>query len=497
VTGGLALSYVPAMPSIELAPNLVFDLFLPPLLYYAAWRTSWRDFRRNLGTISWLAIGLVLTTTGLVAAVAHWGIGMQWPAAFVLGAIVSPTDAVAATSVAQRLGVPRRIITIVEGESLVNDATGIVAYRLAVAAVLTGIFSFLHAGFQFLAVGTGGILVGLLVGWVIVHVRRRLRYADVENTVTLITPFAAYFAAEELHVSGVLASVTVGLYVARYAPRLTSPDTRLKGIAFWDMLDFLLNSVLFLLVGLELRSILKGTGSHEPYLLIGYALLISFTVIAARIAWVFPATYLPQLVSRRLRQRDPYPPWRNVTIVALTGLRGAVSLAAALALPYATSTGSPFPTRDLIIFLTSSVILVTLVLQGLSLPTLIRALKLHDDRSWEKEEAWARLRIANSALKKVEQLVAGGELEVGLANRMRADFEHRLKHAEADLAEGESVAKRDDGYRDSDHRARAEALKVERECLIEMREQGVINDEVMHRIERDLDLEEVRLRATH
>jgi CPA1 family monovalent cation:H+ antiporter len=394
--------------------------------------------------------------------------------------------------------VPNRIITIVEGESLLNDATGIVAYRLAVAAVLTGTFSLPRAGFQFLAVGTGGIVVGVLVGWVIVRVRRRLRYADVENTVTLITPFAAYFAAEALHVSGVLAAVAAGLCVARHAPRLSKADTRLQGLAVWDMLDFLLNSVLFLLVGLQLRNILKGIGSHEPYLLVGYALLISFTVIAARIAWVFPASYLPRLLSRRLRLRDPYPPWRNLTIVALTGLRGAVSLAAALALPYVTLTGSPFPTRDLIIFLTFSVILVTLVLQGLSLPPLIRALKLHDDRSWEKEEAWARLRIASAALKKVEELVAGGELEDGLATRMRADFEHRLKHAEADLAERKDTEKeRDDSFIDTDHRARAEALKVERESLIAMREQGVINDEVMHRIERDLDLEEVRLRTTH
>jgi CPA1 family monovalent cation:H+ antiporter len=329
-------------------------------------------------------------------------------------------------------------------------------------------------------------------------VRRRLRYAEVENTVSLITPFAAYFAAEELQVSGVLASVAVGLYVERYVPRLTRADTRLKGLAFWDMLDFLLNGVLFLLVGLQLRSILKGMGSHEPYLLVGYALLISFTVIAARIAWVFPATYLPWLVSRRLRLRESYPPWRNVTIKAMAGLRGAVSLAAALALPLATQTGSPFPARDLIIFLTFSVILITLVLQGLSLSPLIRALKLHDDRSWEKEEAWARLRIASAALRKIEELAAGAELTDGIATRMRADFEHRLKHAEADLAEREDADLGQDGsYRDSDHRARAVVLKVERESLIEMREQGVINDEIMHRIERDLDLEEVRLSAIH
>ena len=509
VIGGSALGFVPQLPRVELDPELVFLLFLPPLLYVSALFTSWRDFRANARPITFLAVGLVLMTTFVVAAVVHTIASLPWGAAFVLGAIVSPTDAIAATTVAQRLGVPRRIVTILEGESLVNDATGIVAYRVAVAAVLTSAFSIWEAGLQFVVGAAGGVVVGFAVGWLVVWARRHLSEdPSVQNIVSLLTPFVAYLAAEELphrfwealhdlvgvpadlHFSGVLAVVTTGLYLGRKSPYITSSGTRLQGYATWELITFLLNGLIFTLIGLQLGSVVEGLDDYTPGQLVLYALLVSLTVILVRVVWVFPATYVPRWAIRRIRERDPSPPWRNVSIIAWTGMRGVISLAAALALPLQTASGAPFPERDLIIFLTFCVILATLVVQGLSLPALIRALGLEDDRIGEKEETHGRIRVAEAALERLDELGEENWVRDDTAERIRGLYTYR-RNRFASRFEGDpdGVEERSAAYQ----RLMVELLGAQRQRLVRMRDEGSIGDEVMHRIERDLDLEESRL----
>ncbi len=508
VLGGLVLGFVPGLPQVELEPDVVFLLFLPPLLYVSALFTSWRDFRANLRPISLLAVGLVLMTTCVVAAVAHWIMGFSWAPAFVLGAIVSPTDAIAATSVAQRLGVPRRIVTILEGESLVNDATGIVAYRIAVAAVAVGTFSLWQAGLQFVVGALGGVAVGLAVGWLVIWGRRHVANdPDIQNTISLLTPFAAYLLAEEpshwawgqfglpgdFAFSGVLAVVTTGLYLGRYAPGVISPETRLQGYAFWELVTFLLNGLIFALIGLQLEGIVERLSEDTTYsvvALVFYGALISLTVILVRFVWVFPATYVPRWLSRRLRQRDPSPPPSQVTVIAWTGMRGVISLAAALALPLAIAGGAPFPERDLILFLTFCVILATLVVQGLTLPLLIRALGLEDDGSQEREEIKGRIEVANAALARIDELVLEEWVREDTAERVRGLYDYRRSRFAARYhGADDGIEERSAAYQ----RLMRDLLRAQRDTLIQLRNEGRIGDEVMHRIERDLDLEESRL----
>src|SRR6516225_284399 len=343
VIGGLALGLVPGLPAVQLEPDMVFLLLLPPLLYPAALYTSWRDFRANLSPISLLAIGLVLFTTAFVAMVAHALAGLPWPAAFVLGAIISPTDAVAATAITDRLRVPRRIVTILDGESLVNDATALVAYRFAIAAMMSGRFSFSEASGRFVLVALGGTGIGLAVGWLAAHLQRHLDDPPVQVTISLLTPFAAYIPAERLQVSRVLAVVASGLFLGWRAPQMLSSRARLNVYVFWEMTVFLLNGLVFVLIGRQLPRILHTLSGHSLKQLVWHGLLISCAAIVVRIAWVFVSTYLLRFMSASLRKRDPYPAWQNVAIVAWTGMRGVVSLAAALALPLTLRDGSPFP----------------------------------------------------------------------------------------------------------------------------------------------------------
>jgi monovalent cation/hydrogen antiporter len=506
VLGGLTLGFVPGLPRIELEPDVVFLLFLPPLLYVSALFTSWRDFRANLRPISLLAIGLVLMTTCAVAAVAHWAIELPWAAAFALGAIVSPTDAIAATAIAQRLGVPRRIVTILEGESLVNDATGIVAYRIAVAAVVSGTFSLWEAGLQFVVGATGGVAVGLAVGWAVLWARRHVsKDPSVQNTISLLTPFAAYLLAEELppylwhsllalpgelHFSGVLSVVAAGLYLGRRGPYFISPETRLQGYAFWELVTFLLNGLIFGLIGLQLGGIVGGLSEYSVADLVLYAGLISLTVILVRVVWVFPATYVPRWASRALRERDPSPPWQAVSVVSWTGMRGVISLAAALALPLTTETGAPFPGRDLILFLTFCVILATLVVQGLSLPALIRALRLEDDGTREREEITGRIEVAGAALTRIEELATEDWVREETAERLRGLYNYRRSRFSSRFdGDEDGLEERSVAYQ----RLMRDLLRTQRRTLIRLRDEGRIGDEAMHRIERDLDLEESRL----
>ena len=364
VLGGLAIGFVPGMPEFELDPELVFFGVLPPLLYSAAFFTSLRELRANSRPIGLLAVGLVLVTTVGVAVVAHTVIdGFSWGSAFVLGAIVSPTDPLAATSIARRFGVPRKLVTIVEGESLVNDGTGLVLYRVAVAAVVAGSFSAFYTGGLFLVSAGGGIAVGLVVGWVVRQVRRRLDNPPAEITISLLTGYVAFIPADLVGVSAVLSAVTAGIYLGWHTPELTSAQVRLQGLAVWEIVQYLLNALLFVLIGLQLPIVIDALGDFSEATLLGYAVCVSVTVIAVRFAWVFAVLHAPKWIARRMSN------WRGAVFLSWAGMRGAVSLAAALALPLETDAGAPFPGRELILFLTFSVILATLISRGSPSPS--------------------------------------------------------------------------------------------------------------------------------
>ena len=493
VIGGLVLGFVPGLPKVELHPEVVFLLFLPPLLTSAAWYTSWCDFRFNLRPILLLAIGLVLATTSAVAVVAHAAIsGLTWATAFVLGAIVSPPDAVAATAITQRLNVPRRVVTVLEGESLINDAMGLVAYRFAVAAVVTSIFSIWEVSLRFFVIAIGGVIIGLVIGWLVVWLHSRLDDSLVEISTIILMSYATYLLAEHLGVSGVLAVVTSGIYHRWRSPEVLTPRTRIQVIAVWEIIVFLLNGLIFILIGLQLPSILEEISEHSPATLLWYAVLINAVVIGVRLLWVFAAAHISRMISRRLRGRDLYPSWQTLLLIGWTGMRGVVSLAAALALPLATNNGTPFPRRDLIIFLTFSVILVTLVLQGLTLPILVRWLKIVEDVGIEREEMEGRLRAAEAAMERIQEFTAQDSVlaEVEMVEWLRTQYRHRIRRISAccvaiDGGSYEQLA----AFRHLQH----EVLAVERRTAIRLRNQGVVSDEVLHRIERDLDLEETRL----
>jgi monovalent cation/hydrogen antiporter len=496
VLGGLVLGVAASaigLPPLELQPELVLVTFLPPLLMAAAYFTSIRDFKANLRPIVLLSVALVLVTIPAVAVVAMALIpGLTWPVAFALGAIVSPPDAVAATSIMGRLGVPRRIVTILEGESLVNDATALVAYRLAVAAAVTGAFSLADAGLRFLVVGAGGVVIGLALAWLIMFVFRRLNDPPVEVLVTLLVPYATYIAAEAVGASGVLSTVAAGLYFGRVLPRVTGTDTRVLAGAVWQMVIFVLNGFVFVLIGLQLPDISTSlTGFPATYLL-GLAAAVSLTVILVRIAWVFPATYLPRILSARIRERDPSPSWQAVFIVAWSGMRGVVSLAAALALPLTVQPGAPFPQRGLLIFLAFSVILATLVGQGLSLPWLIERLGVAGDTVAEREERTARTTAAEAAVRRIGELEHRWPGHLPLLDQLRTMYNHRTEHL-GDPTDGPNAELDQELV---EHKLiRQDVIQAERDAVVSLRDQGVINDEVLRRVEADLDLEELRMEA--
>jgi Na+/H+ antiporter len=489
VLGGLALGFVPGLPAVQLEPDVVFLFLLPPLLYPAAIFTSWRDFRANLRPILFLAIGLVLLTTAFVAVVVHALSGLPWAAAFILGAIISPPDAVAATAITSRLRVPRKIVTVLDGESLVNDATALVAYRFAIAAMMSGTFSPSEAIGRFFVVAVGGTGIGLAVGWIASKVQHRFDDPPVQMTISLLTPFAAYIPAERLHVSGVLAVVAAGLLLGWRGPRILTARTRLNIYVFWEMTVFLLNGLVFVLIGLQLPRILHTLSGRSLKHLLWHGALISLAAIVVRIAWVFLSTNLLHLMRLTLHKKDPYPPWRDTAIVAWTGMRGVVSLAAALAVPLTLSDGSPFPGRDYILFVTFCVILATLVLQGLSLPALIRRLGVMDDGLANLEERTARLKANEAALSYLGEV--DGRFPPDTVERLGAEYHDRIRQLEVCAnVDGECA---DALNTPSFERLQQEALDVERQTIIQLRDEFVINDEVLRRIQADLDHAEARL----
>ena len=480
---GFVLVRVGNVPAIELPPEVVFLLFLPPILFGAGYDTPIRDFKANLRAIVLLAIGLVLFTTVVVALVANALIPeLGWWPAFALGAIVAPPDAVAATAIFRRLGVPSKVVTILEGESLINDASALILFRVALLAIATGSFSLAGAGVSFVVVGVGGFLVGIVVGTVVVAAWQRTTDATLEIALSLLAPLIAYLAAESIGVSGVLATVTAGVIAGRKAARALSPDGRLAGRGVWNVVIFLINGFAFLLIGLQLPAILAGL-QRSAAELVGLGVAISLTVIVARIVWVFPATYLPRRLSAKVRARDPEPPRASVFVVSWAGMRGVVSLAAALSLPLAV------PGRDLIIFLTYCVILATLVGQGLSLPWVIHRLGIVAGTSADREEAVARQAAIDAALLRLDGLSEEFPDHQPLVVQLRERYEHEASHATNDA----SVVADESDQELLDHQAiRLSIVAAQREAVIRLRDDGAIGDEALHRVERDLDLEAVR-----
>jgi CPA1 family monovalent cation:H+ antiporter len=486
VLGGLVLGFVPGIPEVRLQPDLVLVVFLPPLLYSSAFFANLRELRADARAITLLSTVLVLVTATAVAVAVHALVhGVPWAACFAFGAIVAPTDPVAATTIARRLNLPRRMVNVLEGESLVNDATALVAYRIAVGAIGGGAFSILDAGFEFVAGAAGGAAIGLLVARVIAEIRRRLDDPPIEITLSLLSGYAAYVPADALGASGVIAAVTAGIALGWWAPGIASPLVRQQGFALWSLLTFLLNAVLFILIGLQLPTILDGLRGESPLLLLGVACAVSAVVAGTRMAWILATPYIVRGLDRRASQRGRRVAWRTRIVMGWSGMRGAVSLAAALALPADT------PQRDLLVFLTFAVIFATLVLQGLTLPAVIRRLGIHDDGGEAQEELRARLTATQAALARIEELGAEDWTRDDTSERMTALYEYRRRRLKARAGKIE-----DEGYEDRSQnyqRMVREVLDAQRRAIVELRNEGVISNDVMHRIERELDLEDQRL----
>ncbi len=487
--GGVVLALVPGLPEIHLEPALVFNLFLPPLLYPAAVYTSWRDFRTNLRPILLMATVLVLITMAATASLFPALTGLPLAVGFVFGALISPPDAVAALSFTQNLRVPRKIIVILEGESLVNDATSFISFRFAVAAVMTGSFSLGHASLQFLFVAVGGVCVGLAVGWLATQVQKRLDDPPVQTMFSLLTPYLAYFSGERLHVSGILAVVIAGMYYGWRVPRILSGRMRLQAVPVWEMVLFILNGILFMLIGLQLPQVIRALPPGSAFQVATLAVLVLLVIVLVRFGWIFAATYLPRFFSRTLRRKNRIP-WQQTALMAWTGMRGADSLAGALAIPFLLPNGEPFPGRNLILLVTFCVIFATLVLQGLTLAPLVRWLGIEDDHATEKEETLARLKANEAALAHVEEMEALHRTNPKTAERLRAEYVDRIQQLRGEGPPEKTVRRL--FSRDFEDLAR-EALETERETVIGLRNDEVISDQALRRIQRDIDLAEARL----
>src|SRR4029079_14390324 len=494
VLTGVVIALIPGLPTVELAPELVLLLILPPVIYNSAFLMSWREFQFNLRPITLLAVGGVVFTTLAVAAAAHWVMDLAWPVGFLLGAIVSPPDAIAPLSIARRLEPPRRLVVILEGEALANDATALILYRFAVGAIAVGVFSFSEAAGIFAAIVVGEILWGIGVGWLMLRLRRWVKDPLIEILLSVLTPFLAFSAPVQLGGSGGLATVTAGLYVSYNGPRLINPRTRLQGIFFWEFFIYVLEGMVFLITGLQARTILSRIGDYPLSQLTLSALVITAAVIVARFVWIFPTAYLPRWLVPPIRRRDPSPPWQWPFVLAFTGVRGIVSLAAALAIPFLTASGAPFPSRDLILFLTFSVIVVTLVVQGLMLPFVIRPLGLahagrRERHAQRVEEEHARQQAIEAGVARLEQLALERDLPEELVRSLHAHQRDRLKHAE----------RSSDG--DAAHKKIIELhcdielllIETERQHVNDLFRSGKLKDEARRRIERDLDLREAQI----
>jgi Na+/H+ antiporter len=489
---GTALAFVPGMPSLELPPELVLLLVLPPLIYQASVAMSWREFRFNLRVIILLSVGCVIFTAFMVAAATHYLIGLPWGVGFLLGAIVAPPDVVAPLAIARKLGLPRRVLVVLEGEGLANDATALILYRFAVAAISTGLFSLPQATGTFCAIVAGEILFGIAIGWLSLRARYRARDPQVELSLSLLTPYIAFWIPHHFGGSGVLATVACGLYISWNGPLWISAATRLQGIFFWDLVIYLIEGFLFLLTGFQMRTMLEKSKAFPFDEILFATALVVIVIVVARFAWVYPATYLPRFLNKRLRERDPYPSWQRVFVIAFTGVRGAVSLAAALALPYTLANGAEFPNRDLILFISFSTILITLVGTGLLLPAVVRWLGLASDGRSElvaerEAEIAARREALDAALRSLDAMTDDRELSEEVVKLLRARHEIRSNQLPDSLdPDAHDVSAAGTGLT-------RELIAAERKFIHVLLRDGKITDETRRRIERDLDLEEASL----
>ena len=505
VAAGLVIGFVPQLPDLGLDPDIVFIIILPPLLYDAASKTSWHEFRTAIRPISALAITLVFFTTVAVAITAHYLIpGFSWPLAFVLGAVVSPPDAVAASGIIKGLGLNKKVITILEGESLVNDASALIAYRYAVTAVTTGTFIFWKAGLQFLLVAGAGILIGIVVGYLFVLAHKKIENnAVVETSLTLLSPYVSYLAAEQFHMSGVLAVVTTGLVISWRAPEVFAYHARMRIKGVWETLVFLLHGFVFILIGLQLPSIIKDLGNYPFSEILGYGLLISAVTIIVRIIWVFAGVSSQTFFQKTKKTTNDLSAndnqdstWKNVLVVAWTGTRGVISLAAALALPLLLEDGTPFPKRHSIIFLAFVVIFVTLVVQGLSLPLLIRWLKIKPQDNTIEEEKELQLYLANSTLNFIEQDFPI-QLDNKLQEQLKKKYELQINDLTKEIRRQKKAKRNDEEIKPPPPtdlvNAQLEIGKFKRELLVKIHKEGEFSDAAIKKVEREMDIDELKL----
>jgi Na+/H+ antiporter len=490
VVAGIGMALVPGLPRVQIAPEVVLLVILPPLIYSAGVAMSWREFKFNLRPIALLAFGCVVFTTCAVAAAAHYLLNFDWPVGFLLGAIVAPPDVVAPLAIARRLALPRRLVVVLEGEGLANDATALILYRFAVAAVATGAFHPARAGGTFVAIVVGEVIWGIAVGWLSLRLRQWARDPRVEITLSLMTPYLAFWVPAHLGGSGVLATVACGLYVSWNGPLLISSATRLQGIFFWDLLVYLIEGLVFLVTGLEARALMDNAAAFSIPELLTATAWTAVIVIVARFIWVFPATYVPRWIPA-IRRRDPTPPWRLPFFVAFTGVRGVVSLAAALAIPYTLDNGAPFPHRDLILFITFGVIIVTLIGLGSLVPAMVRWLGLarlgnEEHMSEIEAELTARQAALAEVEKRLEQFAGERNLPDSVLELLRTRNVSRTQILPRNLSDGLEFTR-------VGASAKKELIDAERVFIYQLLREGKISDEARRRIEYELDLEEASL----
>ncbi len=493
VLGGLVIAFIPGMPHVRLEPELIFLIFLPPLLYEAAWFTSWREFWRWKRSITMLAFGLVFFTSLIVGHFTAWLVpGFTLALGFLLGGIISPPDAVAATSVLKGMRLPKRVTTILEGESLVNDASSLIVFRFALAAVITGQFSLSTAVEQFFLLAVGGILIGLAIAHAVYFIHRLLPTTPaIDTALTLMTPYLMYILAEEFHTSGVLSVVSGGLFLSYRSHAFLNHSARIQAYNVWSTLIFMLNGLVFILIGLELPDIVKGLERAELHRAIGHGLIISLLVIAVRFVWMYPAAHLPRLLSRRIRSNESDPGWRMPTVVSWAGMRGVVSLAAALSIPHALPNGAPFPHRSTILVITFVVILVTLVGQGLTLPWLVRKLKVQEVDAHvaeEEQELGLRVRMVRAVIRHLQERTSDDPRTARVREHFLQLEQNYLRSLES-LRSAEKALVRDD----SNRALMRSILAIQRGELAAARDERVYDDELLRKMQGNLDLEEARL----
>jgi Na+/H+ antiporter len=498
VLGGALLAFLPGLPRVTIAPGWIFYTVLPPLLFSSGWGAEWRLVRKDLQGITVLAVALVIVSAAATALVVkHAAPDFSWATAFVLGAIVSPPDAVAATAVLERFRVPRRVLAVLDGEGLFNDGIALVLYRFAVVAAVTGSFSIVRVSMAFVYVAALGVLFGIAFAYVIEGTQRFLKRFDlgdteIDNLILFAAPYVVYLAADTLGISGILATVAAGITAGRRSSLYLSPESRLVASSFWDLWIYLLNALIFLLIGFAVRSIVLSPGFVSQWLPI--AALISVVLIVVRFVWVMAQVYIPRLVWPELRRRRPVRlGW--VMVIGWTGLRGIISLAAALSLPFQTANGAPFPQRSPIVFITFCVIIITLVGQGLSLIPFLRRLKLKyadDDEQSEEYEIHVRVKALQSGLHRIQSLRqrAKSDRDRLTLDRLEAEYRNRIDHL---VHHTEGAEAPEESETQFDHLANQEAIDAERREIMRMRDEGEIPDEIFRRIQYDLDLATARL----